>query len=194
MVKDAARTKARLLAAAIDEFAEYGMAGARVDRIAAAAKTNKQMIYSYFGNKDRLFDAAFSSYVGGSLNRVDFDASDLPAYAGRMFDHFERDPQTLRLSTWYRLERPDGPGLAAVAQLNRTRVQRLAEAQRAGLITDDLDPVALLVLIQSLTIAWASRTNPEFSGNRRLGRDRRRESVVTAVRRIVSRTADLQPA
>ena len=194
MVKDAVRTKARLLAAAIDEFAEYGMAGARVDRIAAAAKTNKQMIYSYFGNKDRLFDAAFSSYVGGSLNRVDFDASDLPAYAGRMFDHFERDPQTLRLSTWYWLERPDGPGLAAVAQLNRTRVQRLAEAQRAGLITDDLDPVALLVLIQSLTIAWASRTNPEFSGNRRLGRDRRRESVVTAVRRIVSRTADLQPA
>lgn len=189
-MKDAEKTKARLLAAAIDEFAEYGIAGARVDRIAAAAKTNKQMIYAYFGNKDHLFDAAFSSYVGGSLDRVDFDASDLPAYAGNMFDHFERDPQTLRLSTWYRLERPDGPGLAAVAQLNRIRVQRLAEAQRAGLITEDLDPVALLVLIQSLTIAWASKTISEFNGNRRLGRDRRRESVVIAVRRITARTPD----
>jgi AcrR family transcriptional regulator len=51
--------------------AEYGIAGARVDRIAAAAKTNKQMIYAYFGNKDDLLDAAFISYVGGSLDRRD---------------------------------------------------------------------------------------------------------------------------
>ncbi len=194
MVKDAEKTKARLLTAAVDEFAEHGLAGARVDRIAAAASSNKQMIYAYFGSKDQLFDAAFSSYVGGSLDRVDFDASDLPAYAGMMFDHFETHPEMLRLLTWYRLERPDGPGLAAVAQLNSTRVQRLAESQRAGLITEDLDPVALLVLIQSLTVGWASRTAPEFDRIRRLGRDRRRESVVTAVRRIVSPAADSQVA
>jgi AcrR family transcriptional regulator len=186
MVRDAEKTKARLLAAAVDEFAEFGNAGARVDRIAAAAHTNKQMIYAYFGNKEQLFDAAFSTYVGGSLDRVDFDAADLPAYAGRMFDHFEKDPQTLRLVTWYRLERPDGPGFDAVAALNRLRVQRLTDAQQAGLVTRDLEPVALLVLIQSLTVAWASRTDPEFGGTRRLGRERRRASVVSAVRALVA--------
>ncbi|HEY3483203.1 MAG TPA: TetR family transcriptional regulator, partial [Streptomyces sp.] len=51
-MRDAAETKRRLLAAATEEFAERGIAGARVDRIAAAAGCNKAMIYSYFGSKD----------------------------------------------------------------------------------------------------------------------------------------------
>ena len=37
------------------EFSAYGIAGARVDRIASAAKANKQAIYAYFGSKDALF-------------------------------------------------------------------------------------------------------------------------------------------
>ena len=108
MVRDAEATKARLLEAATAEFAAYGIAGARIDRIAAAAAVNKQMIYAYFGSKDALFDVVFSTYVGGSLSKVDFDASDLPEYAGRMYDRFANDPASLRLSTWYRLERPRG--------------------------------------------------------------------------------------
>jgi hypothetical protein len=35
-------------------------------------------------------------------------ATDLPAYAGRLFDYFEDNPDQLRLSIWYRLERPQG--------------------------------------------------------------------------------------
>jgi AcrR family transcriptional regulator len=108
VIKDAEKTKARLLSAAAAEFARFGIAGARVDRIASAAQTNKQMIYAYFGNKDQLFDEVFSAYVGRSLERVDFDPADLSTYAGRTFDRFEKDPAALRLSTWYRLERPKG--------------------------------------------------------------------------------------
>ncbi len=44
MVRDAEATKKRLLDAAAAEFAEFGIAGARVDRIALAAKANKSMI------------------------------------------------------------------------------------------------------------------------------------------------------
>src|ERR1700748_3080524 len=88
-IRDAARTRADLLRAATAEFAERGIAGARVDRIAAEAGCNKSMIYAYFGNKDGLFDAAFAAYVQGSLDEVGFDAADLPGYAGRLFDHFE---------------------------------------------------------------------------------------------------------
>ena len=112
--RDAARTKQRLLDAARDEFAEYGIAGGRVERIAAAARCNKALIYAYFDSKDALFDAAFAAHVQAHLDRVNFDGTDLPAYAGRLFDIFEDDPTVIRLASWYRLERSGSPGQAAV--------------------------------------------------------------------------------
>ena len=54
-VRDAERTQAAILAAATQEFARHGLGGARVDRIAARARTNKRMLYYYFGRKDALF-------------------------------------------------------------------------------------------------------------------------------------------
>jgi AcrR family transcriptional regulator len=48
-------TQARILAAAHMEFAKKGLGGARVDEIASRAKSNKRMLYHYFGNKDALF-------------------------------------------------------------------------------------------------------------------------------------------
>jgi len=59
--RDAGRTQAAILVAATKEFARYGMAGARVDRIAARAKTNKRMLYYYFGNKAALFRAVLEA-------------------------------------------------------------------------------------------------------------------------------------
>jgi AcrR family transcriptional regulator len=53
--RDPEATKTRILAAAAKEFAKHGLGGARVDAIAAAAKSNKRMLYHYFGNKDDLF-------------------------------------------------------------------------------------------------------------------------------------------
>lgn len=185
MIKDSEQTKARLLTAAAAEFAQFGIAGARVDRIASAAKTNKQMIYAYFGNKDQLFDQVFSAHVSSSLERVDFDAEDLPSYAGKMFDHFEADPAALRLSTWYRLERPTGPGLDAVVAINEVRVKRLRRAQREGVVGDDFGPVALLALVQAIATSWAT-TNPELGAAARTGRDDRRSAVIEAVRRLVT--------
>jgi AcrR family transcriptional regulator len=55
--RDPERTRAAILAAAIDEFAAHGLGGARVDRIAARAGANKRMLY-YFGDKDGLLLAA----------------------------------------------------------------------------------------------------------------------------------------
>ena len=56
-LRDAQATRRRLLDAACAEFAQYGMAGARVERIAEAAGSNKAQIYHYFGGKAQLFDA-----------------------------------------------------------------------------------------------------------------------------------------
>ena len=79
-------TMRRLLQAATEEFATHGIAGARVDRIAAAAKANKALIYSYFGNKDQLFDAVMEAQVARVLDEVAFTPEDLPGYAASLFD------------------------------------------------------------------------------------------------------------
>src|SRR5438874_766042 len=105
MVRDADATRRRLLAAATQEFAEYGIAGSRVDRIAAAAGSNKAQIYHYFTSKDGLFDAVFDAMCRETVDAVPVDAKDLPEYAGRLFDSYEERPWVQRIATWYRLER-----------------------------------------------------------------------------------------
>ena len=53
--RDPAATRSKLLIAARREFASSGLAGARVDEIAARAGVNKQLVYHYFGDKDALY-------------------------------------------------------------------------------------------------------------------------------------------
>jgi AcrR family transcriptional regulator len=183
MQRDAERTRRQILAAATEEFAERGIAGARVDRIATVAGCNKAMLYAYFGNKDGLFDAAFTLSVEHYLEQVGFDAEDLPRYAGRVFDYFEKHPGHLRLSTWYRLERPRSTRLEAVVAVNADRLAALEEAQAVGKVSADFTPVALLSLIQSIATSWSTMT-PEYEGARP-ARARRREAVVKAVERLL---------
>jgi AcrR family transcriptional regulator len=170
------------MAAATKEFATYGIAGARMDRVAAEAASSKERIYAYFGNKDQLFDAVFSNSIAAS---TDFDVADLPGYAGRTFDRFADDPDALRLATWYRLERPQGEGLRSVVEVNRVRLEALAVAQREGVLTGEFSPVELLALIQAMATSW-STMNPEFAADAEaVPRAERRASVVEAVRRLV---------
>jgi TetR/AcrR family transcriptional regulator len=57
-------TRARILEAALSEFAAHGFAGARTDQIAAAAGVNKALLYYYFESKENLYLAAFESAAG----------------------------------------------------------------------------------------------------------------------------------
>jgi AcrR family transcriptional regulator len=52
---DPERTKADILEVAAAEFGEKGLAGARIDEIAALTQTSKRMIYYYFGSKEGLY-------------------------------------------------------------------------------------------------------------------------------------------
>ncbi|WP_435897072.1 TetR/AcrR family transcriptional regulator, partial [Streptomyces virginiae] len=83
MARDSNATKARLLDAAFSEFATYGIAGARVDRIAEAAQANKRLIYVYYGNKEQLFDAVLQRALETGSESVPFDADDLPRRCDR---------------------------------------------------------------------------------------------------------------
>jgi AcrR family transcriptional regulator len=186
MVRDAGATKQRLLDAATAEFAQHGIAGARVDRIARAADSNKAMIYSYFGSKDALFDAVFAAVVVSTVEAAKFDPSDLPGYAGRLFDSFERDPRISRLTTWYQLERPDGAALQTLVVSNEARIDRLREARESGVVPRRYSPVELLTLVRAIAMSW-SLVSPEI-GAVATGhlRARRREVVVETVRLLLA--------
>ena len=108
------RNQGRILAAAEDEFARYGLGGARVDRIAARAGANKRMLYYYFGNKDDLFLAVLEeSYrrirnAERGLHLTDLD----PRGAMRRLVRF----------TWrYYLEHPEFLTLLNSENLHRAR-------------------------------------------------------------------------
>lgn len=146
--RDAEATKARILRAATAEFAAHGIAGARVDRIAAAADANKSLIYTYFGNKDALFDAVFEAMVATTVEEIAIDADDLPGFATRVFDHRLEHPELTRLVAWDRLER-GGAGIAgeAVQDAHDVKVKAIARAQREGKIPSTLGAAALMEFV-----------------------------------------------
>jgi AcrR family transcriptional regulator len=187
MSGDAEATRRRLLDAAAQEFAAFGIAGARVDRIAAAAKSNKAQIYHYFGSKDALFDAVFNALVVQTVREMPIDPADLPGYAGRLFDGFEDHPHVARLATWYRLERAgtEEP-LETIVSSNRDKVDAIARAQQSGHLPTRFAAEDLLALVLAIASMWTSLT-PEFnelvSGH---SRAHRRRVVADAVAALVS--------
>jgi AcrR family transcriptional regulator len=184
MARDAQETKRRLLTAAVAEFSAYGIAGARVDRIAATASANKALIYAYFGNKEQLFDAAFDWLVNGTLDNVPINPDDLPGYAGKLFDRFWQAPEIVRMSTWRRLERGDEV-TDLVLKSQRDKANSIAEAQRAGKLTLSMTSYELLSLILVISTMWTAG-NPDAASSKFITSKKARRQVVTgAVRALL---------
>jgi len=186
MVGDAEATRRRLLDAAAAEFAEYGIAGARVDRIASAAKSNKAQIYHYFTSKDGLFNAVLRELAETILREAPIDGADLPEYAGRLFDRFTDDPVSARLSNWYRLEGAGVPTIDIVSASSRDKVAAVTKAQEEGLIPSHFAPVDLLALVVHLASLWSSVTPDIATLTASHSRARRRQVVVDAVAKILT--------
>ncbi len=113
MAYDAEHTRRRIFDAAAAEFAEHGLAGARVDRIAAAAKANKQAIYLYYGNKEKLFAAVLRAKlteVAQAQLSVRDDPDAVAESAGQIFDWYWEHPELIRLLLWEALEAGDESG------------------------------------------------------------------------------------
>lgn len=144
-------TRERILAAAKAEFAQYGVAGARINRIATAARASKDRLYAYFASKDELYAAVTEEWATRTAAETALDATDLPAYAGRLFDHYIANPDDARLQAWADIEHTDIP--AATAAVRRALVGKLAELERGrrtGLITTDFAPITLVVMLTDL--------------------------------------------
>ncbi|MBO0769349.1 MAG: TetR family transcriptional regulator [Solirubrobacterales bacterium] len=156
MIRDAEATRGRLIEAATQEFAEHGIAGARVERIAAAAKSNKAQIYHYFGDKAGLLSAVVDCHAEQFKLADYFNADDLGETAARIFDQFDAKPELARLLAWIRLEAADlSDPLAAVEQANAAKIAAIEDAQQRGVVTGQLSAPAILGTILTLASTWS---------------------------------------
>jgi TetR/AcrR family transcriptional regulator len=132
----------RISAAAREEFAKRGFAGARIERIARAAGVNKQLLFYYYHSKRGLFQTVLKRGVG----ELEGALAALPAATGRpldrlremltvLFEFLDRHPQLVALLS--HAERLDA---APFAPPIRRLVVLLAEGQGLGHVRDDLDP------------------------------------------------------
>jgi AcrR family transcriptional regulator len=159
--RDPAGTRRAILDAATAEFAAHGLAGARVDEIAARTRTTKRMIYYYFSSKEQLFAAVLEELYGGmrdAESALDLDALS-PAEAMRRliettFDHHAAHPEFVRLVATENIH--EGSHVAASptirarnARVIQTMTRLLRRGEAAGVFRAGVDPFDLHVLINS---------------------------------------------
>jgi len=63
-------SKGKIIEAATTEFAQYGLAGARIDRIAESAGINKAMIYYHFHSKENLYQAIIDQQISSMAEKL----------------------------------------------------------------------------------------------------------------------------
>jgi TetR/AcrR family transcriptional regulator len=196
--RDPAATRRKLLTAARREFASSGLAGARVDEIAARAGVNKQLVYHYFGDKDALYLAVLEwVYEEIRAQERKLNLEGLPPERAikklieSSFDHLAAHPDFIALlndenrggATHVRgsrkLEAMHSPLVSLVSSI-------LAEGVKAGIFRKGINPVHLYISIAGLSYFYFSNT-PTLSAifgkdlSSRTARQARRRHVVDLV-------------
>jgi AcrR family transcriptional regulator len=148
------RTRERILAAALREFATQGFAGARVDVIARRAAINKRMLYHYFGNKEKLFRAVLRQKIAERRSW----AADLPSDPAERLPFWFKtacaDADWIRLLEWEALQ---GDGRKVIDETERRAqaadwLKRLRQRQTRGELSSEFDARHLALAMQSLTM------------------------------------------
>jgi len=165
--RNPARTRARLLAAAVKLFAAQGFHGVAVEEIVAAAGCNKRMLYHYFGDKEGLYVEALRTVyarmeaaemaplpVGGTTEQA------IRAVIARHFEFLAGNPDFVKLLLWENLN--DGrllakhPGLLSKTPII-ARMREILERGRArGEVTRVGDVRYLLVLMMGMCFIYFS--------------------------------------
>ncbi|MEU3662725.1 TetR family transcriptional regulator [Streptomyces sp. NPDC032940] len=188
--RDPEATKARIFEAAVAEFARHGIAGARIDRIAAEAKANKQLIYAYYGNKGELFASVLEKKMLDLAISVPVDPDDIEGWVDRLLDYHAAHPELLRLLFWEGMEygAAELPDEAERQEHYARKVAAVRDGQERGVVTDAIPAPDLLFLLIAMA-NWAS-VMPQMKrilvGGDDTDADRLRASIKEAARRIVS--------
>lgn len=160
---DPERTKANILEVAAAEFGEKGLAGARIDEIAALTQTSKRMIYYYFGSKEGLYLAVLEeSYkrvrdIEAELHLQDLEPEQaLRRLVAFTFDHHLSHENFIRLVMNENMHR--GEYLAQSQRIQELNVPATAAIERlykrgvkSGVFRPGLDPVDIHASISALS-------------------------------------------
>ena len=161
--RDADRSQRDILKAALAEFAEHGLGGARMDRIGQRAAVNKRLIYYYFQNKELLFLAVLE----GAYEKIRTEEQQLnltqvePTEAIRRlisftWHYYLANPEFMTLLNSENLHRARHLKQSAKAQaLHSPLVALLADVLERGvkqrLFRAGVDPVQLYISIAGLS-------------------------------------------
>jgi TetR/AcrR family transcriptional regulator len=131
----------RILASAEAEFAAHGFSGARVDRIAATASVNKQLLFHYFESKAGLYQAVTDSLS----KRYDLESRPGSTPAEQLRRLVE---QLVRAACGHRRLLPDEWRSMAV----RTAAGIIEDGQRSGNFRDDADPMSIAQIVVAASL------------------------------------------
>ena len=157
------QSQQQILAAAENEFADKGLAGARVDEIAEASGVNKQMIYYYYGSKEDLYLAVLErAYAAmrkseSELNLVDLDPLEaIRKLVEFKFDYYARNPVMIRLLAGENMQ--NAKFLKKSSRLREMHISLidmlqsvLSAGEKKKLIRSGVDPVQLYFSIAALS-------------------------------------------
>lgn len=163
------RTRQAILKAASLEFAQEGVAGARIDHIARAARVNKALLYYYYKDKEGLLGAVLDQVFSGLAARInEVMDQDLPprekvlAYAGAHFDYIAASPLNPRLvqREMMRAGRQGSPHIRRIVERYlRPVLARVADLLRAGMESGDfrrVDPGHFVFSIVAMNVFYFS--------------------------------------
>jgi AcrR family transcriptional regulator len=159
---DPARTTAEILDVATREFAAKGLAGARIDEIAAATRTSKRMIYYYFGSKDGLYLAVLEDAyrrmrsIEAELHLDDLEPMEaLRRLVGFTYDHHRDNENFIRLVMSENVQQ--GHYLAQSPRIHELNVTAISALERllargvdSGVFRHDLQPLDVHSFISAL--------------------------------------------
>jgi AcrR family transcriptional regulator len=169
--RDADRTQAAILQAATAEFAEAGLGGARMERIAQRVGVNKRLLYYYFDDKDHLFSAVLQvAYAQIRKAEQALQLEDLPPLAAlrRLVEftwtYYLEHPEFLTLLNSENLHKARHlQGSSRIQQLNSPVIEslgRILERGRAdGVLRGGIDPLQLYISIASLAYFYLSNNH-----------------------------------
>jgi AcrR family transcriptional regulator len=201
---DAEKSLADILEVATAEFADKGLAGARIDEIAAATRTSKRMIYYHFENKEALYIAVLEAAyrriraIEGGLHLEDLEPEDaLRKLVAFTFDYQHDNEPFIRLVMNENMHR--GEYLArssTIQELNLPAIDAVRQVYErgleAGVFRRGVDPVDLHMSISALcffnvanryTFSLIFKRDLASAGALRARRDSIVEMVVRYVRK-----------
>ncbi|GAC1432215.1 MAG: TetR/AcrR family transcriptional regulator [Terriglobales bacterium] len=153
-------SRAAILQAAVREFSQEGIAGARIDAIARAAQVNKALVYYYFKDKEALYGAVLDQVFGGlteciseALSKKSPPRGRILNYAGAHFDYIASHPLYPRIvqGEMMRAGRGSATQLERIAkQYFRKIFSQVAEVLRRGMSAGDFRRVDPMHFIPSM--------------------------------------------